>query len=967
MISSTLTPQIDVEITATDPVNGLTDGCFVTLTVVGECARPTLECPGSVQISANEDCEGVVPDLSADITATDNETPPENLRFTQDPPFGTVIDLNAPVAEKGVLVTVEDDAGNKSSCTVTLVVVDDGDPEITSCPEEVVLDVESNCEATVPDLTDDIAVDDVCPGAAMVDQDIPAGSLVGIGDNPVTVTATDVGGNSSSCVVNVKVVDDDPLIVGSEPADETITAGADCMAEVPDFTSQFVVTSECDSSLMATQTPPAGTEVGLGATEVTVLVEDAFGNTAATTVVLTVVDEDAPRIASCAANADIASSAESCDGTVPDLTVEVEAEDCGGISTITQTPPAGTLLDELGGMEVILTVTDEVGNEETCAARVELTDETPPTIDACAADRTLSAGGSDSAAMPDVDDEVLVSDGCSENVQVSQEPGAGASLPIGDTTVTFTATDQAGNETTCQATFTVVPLGSGDFIEAAVLHRGSEHLVAGANVDPSVSLQTPAGYAPGGFGGSGAFGTRAIALSGDGQKVWVAMFDTFPDVGGDPQAQLWSVNTDGTGGTRSSLPADDLRNGLNLSTSLDGSTIIAHNPRLELVYRATSGAAAGQIFDVGASLPGSCIRGNMALSDDASDLIFLSFCDTAVYRVDLGVDPAVGSLVASSGAFQFMGRNADSTSGIIDASSDLNEWAVSMRVFNFDENRNRFPLFVGTGLTNPTIGVQDVPNDFDGLNDINITDDGSVISYCVGVAGTNPCFLQDVGAAAATRTVVMDDVTTSGGGTLSDDGGTMYQQTNICCGDGDSYLYDVASGTHRSPSSQSFSGSPDVRFSGVQLSDDGSILAAPVGAGVYILRTGVDGLTNFPSIDRILYGFNDANCTLIVRVEVTAPRGVERIFTLPLFKGMEPSRSVPEPDNPFFNERDGGGINKSTIFTEVEPGVWERVINIDGFGTGCKKPLITAEYNLRIVLIDANETVSVFQDFAPLP
>jgi hypothetical protein len=606
-----------------------------------------------------------------------------------------------------------------------------------------------------------------------------------------------------------------------------------------------------------------------------------------------------------------------------------------------------TVLLDLGENRIVLTVTDEDGAEDSDEVIVTVVSEgtatptptpsptstptptptpTPAPIDLCPNDPDKIDPGECGCGVPDTDTDNDGTPDCNDNT------------PQGVTTAT-------------------------------IVHRGSEHIVAGANADPTVSLQTPDGYAPGGFGGSGAFGTRTIALSGDGQKIWVAMFDTFPNVDGDPQTLLYSLNTDGTGGMRSSLPVEDIRNGLHLSTNLDGSVVIANNPRLGILYRATPGAPATQVFDQ--TPVGADIRGNMKLADDASSLIILSFNDSdAVHMVDLMQNPAISRVIATWDDFTFLDLNPVGINNIfMDASSDLSRWIVSMRVFSGAENRNRWPVYVGSGLTNPTIQVQDVPNDFDGVGALNITDDGSVISYCLGLSGTNPCFLHDVGAAASTRTVVMDDVTTSGNGTLSDDGGTMYQQTNICCGGGESYIYDVASGARRLPSSQTFTGSANVRFGGTQFSDDGSIFAAPLGVGAYVLNIGVDGLANFPSIDQIEYGFNDDDCTLVVRLEVTAPRGVDRIYTLPLFKGMEPNRTVPEPENPFFFERGGGGINKSTTFTEVEgePGVWERTISLSDFEGGCKKSFIDGDYNLRIILVDANGTQAVFQDFAPLP
>ncbi len=58
-----------------------------------------------------------------------------------------------------------------------------------------------------------------------------------------------------------------------------------------------------------------------------------------------------------------------------------------------------------------------------------------------------------------------------------------------------------------------------------------------------------------------------------------------------------------------------------------------------------------------------------------------------------------------------------------------------------------------------------------------------------------------------------------------------------------------------------------------------------------------------------------------------------------------------------------------TTFTEVEglPGTWERRIQLcDGSGV-CKRSYITAEYSLRIILVEATGTRIVFQDFTPLP
>ncbi len=88
-------------------------------------------------------------------------------------------------------------------------------------------------------------------------------------------------------------------------------------------------------------------------------------------------------------------------------------------------------------------------------------DNTPPTIDECAADQTISAGSGCFVALPDLTDDVIVVENCSRfsPATTSQSPIPGTMLPMGVTVVTFTFTftftDGAGNSSTCTANITV--------------------------------------------------------------------------------------------------------------------------------------------------------------------------------------------------------------------------------------------------------------------------------------------------------------------------------------------------------------------------------------------------------------------------------------------------------------------------------------------------------------------------------
>ncbi len=74
--------------------------------------------------------------------------------------------------------------------------------------------------------------------------------------------------------------DTTPPAITACPADQPAAAGAGCMASVPDFAAATAASDDCTPAdqLVKTQHPAAGTLVGPGVTEVTVVVTDAAGN-----------------------------------------------------------------------------------------------------------------------------------------------------------------------------------------------------------------------------------------------------------------------------------------------------------------------------------------------------------------------------------------------------------------------------------------------------------------------------------------------------------------------------------------------------------------------------------------------------------------------------------------------------------------------------------------------------------------
>src|SRR5213079_2822807 len=116
---------------------------------------------------------------------------------------------------------------------------------------------------------------------------------------------------------------------------------------VPSVLSGVTVNDGCSAAgeITVTQSPAAGTLVGLGAHTITVTATDAAGNSATCTTIFTVTDTTAPTV-NCSAIPS-ASADGSCQAAVPNILSGVTVSDgcsAAGAITLTQSPVAGTLV-----------------------------------------------------------------------------------------------------------------------------------------------------------------------------------------------------------------------------------------------------------------------------------------------------------------------------------------------------------------------------------------------------------------------------------------------------------------------------------------------------------------------------------------------------------------------------------------------------------------------------------------------
>jgi hypothetical protein len=433
--------------------------CTNTFTVTDVTVPVITTCASNVTIPATSGCGAVMPNVTGAVVATDNCTATGSLVITQSPAAGTAI----PAGPTTVTITVKDAANNITTCTTTVTVTDQTVPVITTCASSVTIPATSGCGAVMPNVTGAVVATDNCTaaGSLVITQSPAAGAAIPAGPTTVTITVKDAANNTTTCTAVVTVTDQTVPVITTCAPNVTIPATAGCGAVMPNRTGSVVATDNCTAagSLVITQSPAAGTAIPAGPTTVTITVKDAANNITTCTTTVTVTDQTVPVITTCASNVTIPATS-GCGAVMPNVTGGVVATDnctAAGSLVITQSPAAGAAIPA-GPTTVTITVKDAANNTTTCTAVVTVTDQTVPVITTCAPSVTIpTSSTSCTGTMPSLTTGVVATDNCTAagSLVITQSPAAGATLPLGPTTVTITVKDAANNSTTCTTIVTV--------------------------------------------------------------------------------------------------------------------------------------------------------------------------------------------------------------------------------------------------------------------------------------------------------------------------------------------------------------------------------------------------------------------------------------------------------------------------------------------------------------------------------
>ncbi len=371
------------------------------------------------------------------INALDGET--TNAGAAMPLPIGTYVAQPAGVVS--VVLTVTDVNGNSSTCTSNVTVEDNIAP--TAVCQDITVQLDATGTVTITGADIDGGSTDNC-SIANVDASPNTFTCAEAGVNVVTLTVTDIFGNTSTCTANVTVEDN----VAPTMICQDITVQLDATGNAAIVPADIDNGSSDACGIVSMMLDVVAFDCSnIGSNTVILTAIDANGNSATCTSTVTVEDNVAPTV------------------VCQDITVQLDAagmvsitagdvdngsSDACGITSMT-IDVADFDCSNVGANTVTLTVTDVNGNVSTCTSTVTVEDVEAPSI-ICPADITISADLGLCSSSAVVLNSPITNDNCGVATITNDAP---ATFPVGTTTVTWTVVDVNGNSSDCAQVVTV--------------------------------------------------------------------------------------------------------------------------------------------------------------------------------------------------------------------------------------------------------------------------------------------------------------------------------------------------------------------------------------------------------------------------------------------------------------------------------------------------------------------------------
>ena len=354
----------------------------------------------------------------------------------------------------------------QTSDAKTVVVTDTTSPLI-SCPANINQSADkgkctTNVTITNPTATDNCSTTFTFTGARSDALDLTAAYPVGT--TTILWTATDASGNvSTACTQTITITDSEKPIISCPPnitqTADAGTCGANLTITNPTATDNcstaFIFTGVRSDALALTDPYPTGT------TTITWTTKDTAGNISVSCVqTITITDIEKP-ILNCPANITQVTDLGTCNASVT-ITNPTATDNCSTAFTFTGVRSDALALNAAyptGVTTILWTATDASGNvSAACTQTITITDSEKPILNCPANITQVTDLGTCNANVTITNP--TATDNCSTAFTFtgvrSDALALNAAYPVGTTTISWTATDVAGNvSAACTQTITI--------------------------------------------------------------------------------------------------------------------------------------------------------------------------------------------------------------------------------------------------------------------------------------------------------------------------------------------------------------------------------------------------------------------------------------------------------------------------------------------------------------------------------
>ncbi|XP_041480035.1 uncharacterized protein LOC121427594 isoform X5 [Lytechinus variegatus] len=425
-----------VTYTSADP-SGNTDVCTFYVTVIDNDNPVITGCPSDQNVTTDIGNATAVVTWTPP-TATDNSGN-QTLISTVNP--GDYL----PIGNNIVNYTSTDAAGNTDTCTFYISVTDNEDPVFSGCPSNQDVNTDSGNATALVTWTPPTATDN--SGTQTLTSTANPGDYFPIGNNTVNYTSTDAAGNTEFCTFYVDVTDDESPVISGCPSNSNITANIGNVTAVVTWTSPTATDNSGNQTLTSTANPEDYFPIGNNTVKYTST--DASGNTDVCTFYVIVIDNENPVISGCPSDQNVTTDIGNATAVV--TWTPPTATDNSGNQTLTSTVNPGDYFP-IGNNTVTYTSTDAYGNVELCSFNVVVIDRENAMISGCPSNQDVNTDIGNATAVVTWTPPTATDNSGNQTLTSTANPGD--YFPIGNNSVTYFATDVAGNSETC--TFIIV-------------------------------------------------------------------------------------------------------------------------------------------------------------------------------------------------------------------------------------------------------------------------------------------------------------------------------------------------------------------------------------------------------------------------------------------------------------------------------------------------------------------------------